>query len=389
MNLDPSQIAAVDRACVANTIITGGAGYGKTTIIRNILNRTPGAQLLAPTGKAARRMSDLTGYPASTIHSALQWNGAQFMRSPKKPLEAPTIIIDEASMVESWLLFHLLQRTIAHIILVGDDAQLPPVGPGQPFHDLIQIRPDIVARLDKCHRAHAAIHIASAAIRAGTLPPPELRSDSEFWKIAEAGTPAHAMRTIGRWLGAGKFDPAQDVFLAPSYGADAEDVAKIHSINQMVKKYFLGDTGNDFDVNDRVMICKNFGPEDLWNGDTGQIVAINKYPEIILDRERTEVQHCPTRKLSAAQTRELTLAYCLSVHKSQGSQYRRVFFVCLPHSRYMLDRKLVYTAITRAQSACIVLGHTPTFAAAIKRVKERPTCLRELDGRFQGDLLPG
>ena len=386
MNLDPSQIAAVDRACVANTIITGGAGYGKTTIIRNILNRTPGALLLAPTGKAARRMSDLTGYPAATIHRALGWNGKGFMG---KKLESPTIIIDEASMVESWLLFHLLQRTRAHIILVGDDAQLPPVGPGQPFHDLIHIRPNIVARLDKCHRAHAAIHIASAAIRAGKLPPPELRSDAEFWKIAEAGTPAHAMRLIARWLAAGNFDPAHDVFLAPSYGADADDVAKIHSINHMVKKYFLGDTGNDFDVKDRVMITKNFGPEDLWNGDTGQIVSINKYPTIVLDRERTEGQHCPTRKLSAAQTRELTLAYCLSVHKSQGSQYRRVFFVCLPHSRYMLDRKLVYTAITRAQSACIVLGHTPTFAAAITRVKKRPTCLRELDGRLQGDLLQG
>jgi len=388
MNLDPSQIAAVDRACRENTIITGGAGYGKTTIIRNILERVPSALLMAPTGKAARRMSDATGYPAATIHSALKWNGKAFMRTERNKLAAPTIIIDEASMVESWLFFHLLKRTLAHIILVGDNAQLPPVGPGQPFHDLIKIRPKIVARLDFCHRAQAAIHIASAAIRAGNLPPPELQSDSEFWKIAEAGTPEKAMRLIGRWLAQGKFDPAQDVFLAPSYGADASDTAKIHSINRMIKKYFLGDTGNDFDVHDRVMICKNFGPDDLWNGDSGTIVSINKYPEIVLDRERIEGHCSPTRKLSAPQTRELTLAYCLSVHKSQGSQYRRVFFVCLPHSRYMLDRKLVYTAITRAQSACIVLGHTPTFAAAIKRVKDRPTCLRELDG-LSGDVLPG
>jgi len=297
------------------------------------------------------------------------------------PFDEGVIVVDEASMMDSWLAAALIRFVRGSIVLVGDESQLPPVSPGSPFHDLVEIRPKLVVRLSICHRASAAVHIASNMIRAGKVPPALLRSDGEVWHVKETGSPAATMNAISRYVESGQYDPEQDVFIAPSYGQDDDNGHGIHAINNRIKAHIIGDTGNKWDVGDRIMITKNFPQEDLWNGDAGKITHIAKQITICLDRERGACHADDlTRTLTDAQCRNMVLAYCISVHKSQGSQYRRVFFVCLHNQFRMLDRALVYTAITRAREGCCVIGNINAFAKSINITRARETCLRLFDG---------
>ena len=376
---DSDQSAAITAALQGkDRVITGGAGSGKTTIIKEIATAFNGdVSILAPTGKAAARLKEVTGFPAYTIHRELMYDGDRFQR--RAPLGRT--IIDEASMVDSALMAAVLSFSPKQLILVGDAAQLPPVGRGQPFHDLIRLRPDMVSTLRTCHRASGAVHIAAQEIRKGQCSSATMDSGGETWTICQTGEPRKTVATLVTWAQAGRFDPAQDVMLAPVYGSvdeEAEQDGGIRAINKALKAV-LNPSESQFSVGDRVLIVKNFSPDDLWNGDCGVISDINTadLPEVRLDRAPDD-----PRQLTKEHLRELRHAYCLSVHKSQGSQYRRVFFVCFRRNLRMLSRELIYTAITRARTNVVVCGEAEAFYRGIRQTMHRNTVLQVLaEGR--------
>lgn len=363
-------------------LITGGPGTGKTTLIKQIAEGLNGkCDILAPTGKAAARLKEVTGFPAYTIHRELQYDGERFLRKSRLGV----VIIDEASMIESSLMATVLEYSPTQLILVGDSAQLPPVGRGQPFHDLIRLRPDIVSTLNTCHRASGAVHIAAQEIRKGRNPNPSLNSGGETWTVMQTGEPKRTTSILVEWAKDGRFDPTQDIILAPVYGAIEDDSlfdGGILSINREIKAA-LNPSDAQFAVGDRVLIVKNYANDDLWNGDIGTISDINTadLPEVRLDRDADN-----PRQLKKEHMRDLRHAYCLSVHKSQGSQFRRVFFVCFRRNTQMLNRELIYTAITRARVNVVVCGEVDAFARGIKQTMSRKTVMQVLANREDGVL---
>jgi exodeoxyribonuclease V alpha subunit len=376
MQLDQSQLAAVEFALQGrDCVVNGSAGTGKTSIIKHIADKLKRAELMCPTGKAAARLKQATGHDACTIHRNLMWDSVRFHR--QSPFKCP-VIIDESSMIDAWLMAKILEFNPEPLILVGDAAQLPPVGKGQPFHDLINLRPDRVATLTTCYRAQGAVHKAASAIRAGQIPMQADKSGGESWRMVETGGPGRTFAQLAEWIKAGYFDPMQDIILAPMYGSGETEDGGIRAANAMVKE-ILNPSVEPFAVKDRVIINKNFGTDDLWNGDLGTIVEIDTQglPFIDLDRG-TETRH-----LTKAQRAEMTLAYCLSVHKAQGSQMRRVFFVCFRRHWHMLSRSLIYTAITRAKEGVCVMGNLSAFYHGIQNVETKCTVLQILgkDGK--------
>jgi len=371
MNLDAIQLLAIESALKGrDAIINGGAGTGKTTIIKNIMNSMNGALLMALPGKAAARLKEATGYEARTIHSHLRWDGARCNRTCD--FGCP-VIIDEASMIDSWLMATLIKYKPSPLILVGDEAQLTSVGKGQPFHDLIKLRPDMVTTLTTCYRAQGAVHKAATAIRNGEAPLVSDKSGGESWLMKNTGDPHNTFSVLQKWIIGGHLDPNQDIILAPKYGTGEASDGGIKAINNMAKE-ILNPSEDEFSAGDRVIINKNFSADDLWNGDIGTITDIDTagMPYIDLDRSNE------IKLLKKNQLKEMSLAYCLSVHKSQGSQMRRVFFVCFDRHSRMLSRSLIYTAITRAQEGVCVMGNMRAFYAGINNVKSKRTVLQEL-----------
>jgi len=395
--LDASQDKAVSLAVHGRfRIITGGAGTGKTTIIKAVADSLGRKVcLMAPTGKAAARLREATGYDAGTIHRELLYDGVAFRR--RDPLSVP-VIVDEGSMIEAALLAKVLEYNPPKLILVGDAAQLPPVGKGQPFHDLVKFRPDIVSELSTCHRAKGAVHVAAQAIRDGRIPEAVMQSGGETWKMYDTGGPERTVAKLAEWIGKGLYDPQQDIILAPRYG-ESEFVQAdliqsgtvadggIHSLNRMAKGLLNPSAESEkYRPGDRVIINKNFGKDDIWNGDLGTVSDIDAkgMPWVVLDRERVPDEDLVDQKprlLTKEHVREMAHAYALSVHKSQGSQFRRVFFVCFRKHANMLSRALIYTAITRAREGAIVMGELAAFYRGINQVQGRVTVLQHLAGR--------
>ena len=386
MNFDKSQTEAIERAVSGESIIiTGGAGTGKTTIIGEIARRLNGnVSIMSPTGKASARLKEATGYYACTVHRALGWNGETFMNAEKLNR---TVIVDESSMLDSWLLSKLVEKKPYQLILVGDSGQLPPVGRGQPFHDLVTLKPDITCTLTTCWRNKSAVHKASNMIRAGKQPEKSEASGGETWRTIQTGSPKNTENTIINWIKAGQFDPTQDIILSARYGSDETDQGNIISLNKKILDIINPhENGEDWGVGDRVICNKNFSKLDLWNGDIGTIIDIdidgNLWLE--LDRAREDSQQVLCK---AEQKRQLKHAYCLSVHKSQGSQFRRVFVISLNKNARMLDRPLLYTAVTRAKKGCVVCGQLESFYQGIQKTKQRTTLLQTLITK-QKEVIP-
>ena len=381
MEFDASQKAAIDLALTGrDCLISGGAGTGKTTIIQEIARAkeaTGGSVICAPTGKAAARLKEATGYFAQTIHRLLGWTGEDFIGKPE-PIHSP-VIIDEASMVDSWLLAKVLEANPPQVVLVGDSAQLPPVGKGQPFHDLLRLRPQRAANLTTCYRSQAAVHHAAQKIRNGEAPEIHAEGGGETWHMEEH-IDANAITTrVVELIRSGWLNPKTDIVLSPKHGAGEENDGGILAINKAIMgECNPHDDGESWKEGDRVIMTKNFGPDDLWNGDLGTISDIgwDGLPWVTLDRQREK----GPAKLKKDQIRELKHAWCLSVHKSQGSQFRRVVVVCLKEHRFMLTRSLIYTAVTRTREQCYVLGHLGAFYNGINRVDERRTVLQAVGG---------
>lgn len=374
VTLDSKQLEAVEHAAAGeDVIISGGAGTGKTTVIEAISGRYGNKVcIMAPTGRAAAQIRDRTGLQAYTIHRTFLYDGTDFNLTSKIAIPA---IIDESSMIDSWLMERVIHYCNGPIILVGDSAQLPPVGPGEPFHDLIRFRPDIVYELQKCYRASGAIHIAAQSIRAGKRPEKKHVSGGEVWQMIQTGNANRTIKRIVEWVKDGKYDPVQDMILAPVYG-DGEDDGGIDAINNAVKAILNPSEGGKIAVGDRVLCNKNFAKDDLWNGDVGTVTAIDTEKEMFvkLDRDAEE------RQCDAEKCRNIKLAYCMSVHKAQGSQARRVFFVCLNRHARMLSRSLIYTGCTRAREACVVCGELAAFYRGLGQLMHKQTVLKHLFG---------
>ena len=391
--LDETQVEAIEFAVGRSfAIITGGAGTGKTTIIKEIATRFKAkkkrVEVCAPTGKAAARLKEATGFDAYTIHKMLGYRGDIFAR---ETLQGTTVIVDEASMVSSDLMAQIMKRDPACIILVGDEAQLLPVGSGQPFHDLIKHLPDSKINLTKCFRNTEAVFKAATAIREGVMPEMIDESESERWEIFKTGTPEETQRQLLGYIKNGSIDFDQDIILCPKNGKTEDDCCTVKGLNKAIVDIVnpRDDDETKFMINDRVINTKNHSDKDVWNGTTGAIHAIDSSGDIwvkldvpIVDQEETTDLNAPIYKdkvlFGKDMRKTLQLAYALTCHKAQGSQYRKVVVCVLERDSFSLTRSWIYTAVTRTKKHCIVAGQIRALANGIKKVTEKRTVLQEL-----------
>ncbi len=391
MQLDDTQLKAVAHAVNCHfSVITGGAGTGKSTIIKEIHERLlfqgHSVSMCAFAGKAAARLKQATGSDTMTIHRMLGYNGTKFNC---ESLKSECVIVDEASMVDSELMAAIISRNPHKLILVGDAAQLPPVGKGQPFHDIINLRPDVVVELKTCYRNSAAVFDAANAIRNGKQVLHYEQSDTETWSVSETGNAEKTHAMILEMVKVGFFDFEQDIILCPKNGS-IDMPASVKSLNAEIAQIVLPRAeGVRFVVGDRIMNTKNLGPKDIWNGTTGKVHAIEETGAvwIWLDQEIKDIAkstydnfaYKSTVRLSKAEAINLELAYAVTVHKSQGSQYRKVLFVCLTRDAHnLLSRSLIYTAVTRTRKECVVVGETYAFERGCQTLKTKQTIIQQL-----------
>ena len=393
-SLAPLQEEAVKLALREKVIvITGGPGTGKTTLIRAILAiyERIGARvsLAAPTGRAAKRLAESTGHPAATIHRLLEFSPqiGGFQRNEYKPLPADLVIVDEISMMDIVIANHLLKAVPSQtvLVLVGDADQLPSVGPGKVLGDIIESGRFPVIRLTEIFRQARQSRIITNAhlIRQGAFP--DLQADSgqnhDFYFINRED-PQEALNTIvqlcteriPRRFG---LDPMEDVqVLSPMHrgevGTENLNFALQNALNP--RGITLESAGRTFRVNDKVMQIRNNYDKDVFNGDIGRIRRIDHEDgEIRVEFDGRSV------KYDFSELEELVHAYAISIHKSQGSEYPAVVFPLLTQHFMMLQRNLLYTAVTRARKLVVIVGSKKALAIAVKnnRIQSRFTLLKE------------
>ncbi len=379
IDLSPQQRDAVRTALTGPVmLLTGGPGTGKTTSLRALvlLLRARGYRplLAAPTGRAARRLSEATGIEARTIHRLLEYSpDGSFRRNAEYPLDCDLLVIDEASMLDVVLANQLLRATppSAHLVIVGDADQLPSVGPGRVLGDLIES--GIVPRvhLDAIFRQAAGSGIAANARRINEGVLPVWGGHDDFYFFA-ADTPERCaeltvelvIERIPRRFG---FDPRRDIQVLSPTHRGAAGVAALNAALQValnpprpgVAEYRSGATV--FRVGDRVIQQRNDYDRDVYNGDTGEVIAIDSEKQMIMVR----FEDGRTIRYSGFDLEDLTLAYALSVHKSQGSEYPVVVIPLLLHHQPLLQRNLLYTAVTRARRLVVIVGDRRAVAAAV------------------------
>lgn len=385
------------KACLHHgvLVLTGGPGTGKTTVIKGILSilKAQGLKirLAAPTGRAAKRLSETTGQKALTIHRLLEANNlAQddnlqlgFSKDIDDQLDADVIILDEVSMVDIVLMHHFLNAVPdgCRIILVGDTDQLPAVGPGSVLKDIIRSQKIPAIRLDEIFRqAQTSMIIQNAhIINAGRLP--DLRkqySDFVFYELNDDTSITQKILDLcTKDLPHEGFDVLKDVqILSPMHrflcGVENLNLMLQERLNPKKNQDELKYSSQTFRVGDKVMHIRNNYQKNVFNGDIGFIQDINNekltvdYFDHIVTYEKNELN-------------ELTLAYASSVHKSQGSEYK-VVIIPLSTSHYiMLQRNLLYTAITRAKQKVIIIGSKKALMTAVQsnRTQKRYTLLAE------------
>jgi exodeoxyribonuclease V alpha subunit len=379
-DLTDEQWAAVRGAFASRiSVLTGGPGVGKTVCTRAIVAEARAADakivLCAPTGRAARRLEEATGHEAQTIHRLLEWMpGREPAYRPGHPLPADLVIVDESSMlnlrVVEVLLGGLAEST--HIVLVGDADQLPPIGAGKPFEDLIASEAAPVVRLNQIFRQAARSMITTAAHEINQGRPPHLEptenQDHDFFFI-DRPSPERALETVIEVVAerAPKrfdVDPIREVqVLAPMY----KGVVGINALNERLQARLNPDgkpaLNDRFRIGDRLIQTRNSHELGLMNGSIVFLRADKPGEEaIVVDTDEGNSLVIPY-----GETATLQLAYAISVHKAQGCEVPVVVGVChRTHSR-MLTRPLLYTAITRARNSCVLVGDRAALTAAVER----------------------
>ncbi len=392
INLSEEQRRAVLDACASKVfIITGGPGTGKTTIMRMAVGALDKlghkVKLAAPTGRAAKRLSEASGFPASTLHRLLQYSpDGTFALGEDNKLKADALVVDEASMLDARLFLHVLRALplTGRLLLVGDVNQLPSVGPGNVLADLLdsQVLPSAVLTRIYRQARESMIVVNSHRINAGLLPDasPKPPPEADFYWV-EQDDPVKvremivelACERIPRTYG---LDPMRDVqVLSPMHKGEAGTMA----LNDALRGR-LNPKGKEivrgrwiFREGDRILQTRNNYDKDVFNGDLGWIVDVDpEMGEILAEFDGRTLTYDRT------ELDELSPAYAVSVHKSQGSEYPAVIFPVLTQHFVMLRRNLIYTALTRAKRLAILIGGKKAMHIGLKNIgsEKRYTHLR-------------
>ena len=388
LNYDPAQMDAI--RCAAGSkilILTGGPGTGKTTTTLGILTafRQAGAKILlaAPTGRAAKRLSETTGMEARTIHRLREFKPPEgCQKNEENPLEGDVLILDECSMIDIMLMYSLLKAVpdSMTLIFVGDVDQLPSVGAGNVLRDLIDAGVFPVVRLTKIFRQAAASRIITNAhrINRGRMPDLSNGKQSDFFFL-EDEDPETAAQEIVRLVKERlpRAYGTRDIQVLTPMQRGAVGAA---NLNQVLQAALNADAaglrrgGTDYRLHDKVMQIRNNYDKEVFNGDIGTVCRVNTE-----DRELTVSFDGREVLYDVTELDELVLAYAATVHKSQGSEYPIVVMPVLMTHYVMLQRNLVYTGVTRAKKLMVMIGSTKALALAVRNVTvtRRNTMLKE------------
>jgi exodeoxyribonuclease V alpha subunit len=386
LQLSQSQKKAVEKALSSKVlIITGGPGVGKTTLVNSILKileaKKLNIALAAPTGRAAKRLSESTGLEAKTLHRLLETNPAQggFLKNEQSPLSCDLLVIDEMSMVDVPLMHALLKALPpkAALLLVGDVDQLPSVGPGQVLTDLIASRTIPVIELTEVFRqaAESKIITTAHAINRGMMPDLAISDKNSDFYFVDAQDPEIALIKILKLVSERipqKFDfsPLSDIqILCPM----SRGIIGTRNLNIELQKtlnppheHSIQRFGWHYSAGDKVMQIENNYDKEVYNGDIGIIQKINaEESEVTIRFDTKDVLY------DFGELDEIVLAYATTIHKSQGSEYPAVIIPLMMQHYTMLQRNLVYTAITRGKKLVILIGQKKALAIAIKQKKDQ------------------
>jgi exodeoxyribonuclease V alpha subunit len=405
----PSQKEAIETALMSPMLLlTGGPGTGKTTVINGIVELFADLHgcsldpkdykdepfpvlLTAPTGRAAKRMTESTGLPAMTIHRLLGWNGQEgFQSDEDRAIEGKLLIVDEVSMVDTWLAHQLLKALPddIQVIFVGDEDQLPSVGPGQVLKDLLRSKIVPTVRLTDIYRQEEGSSIIELAhhMKKGQVPSDltKQQKDRSFFPC-RTDQIAEVVRKVVENAKKKGYTPKDIQVLAPMYRGPAG----IDNLNKLLQEIFNSNDGTrkeisygdvHYRIGDKVLQLVNQPENNVFNGDIGEIVSIfyakentEKQDMVIVSYEGNEVTY--TRQ----DLTQITLAYCCSIHKSQGSEFPIVILPVVKSYFRMLRRNLLYTAITRSKQFLILCGEFDAFKLGVQREDDflRKTTLSE------------
>ena len=387
---DEVQVEAIRQAIASKVmVLTGGPGTGKTTTTKAIITalQSAGMRILlaAPTGRAAKRMSEATGMEAKTIHRLLEYNPQDgYKRNDENPLEGDALIVDECSMIDIILMNNLTKAlpTTMRLVLVGDIDQLPSVGAGNVLRDIIDSGVIPVVRLTRIFRQaqSSRIVMSAHAINRGCFPDISNGQHTDFFFMKQE-EPEKVAETIvslvrDRLPKAYRQPTANIQVLTPMQrgmvGAANLNMALQQALNHNTAALVRG--GYTYKEGDRVMQLRNNYDKDVYNGDLGYVHSMDMEERTLtVDFDGQLVEY------EVSELDELTLAYATTIHKSQGSEYPIVVMPVLMTHYVMLQRNLIYTGITRAKKICVLVGQTKALAYAIHNMKvlKRNTRLKE------------
>ncbi|MBU4233019.1 MAG: ATP-dependent RecD-like DNA helicase [Proteobacteria bacterium] len=401
LTLAPEQAKAVAAALTDKVlVITGGPGTGKTTIVSCILDLYQGlgarVLLMAPTGRAAKRLSETTGMTATTIHRALEFSPQTggFRRGPAEPLKAEVVVVDETSMVDTYLMYHLLRAVpvAARLILVGDAHQLPAVGPGNILKDLIDSGVVKVARLTQIYRQakESLIVVNAHRINQGEYPVLPQKFGKDDFVFLELDDPealkARLLDLVAEELPRRYgLDPLRDLqVITPMHRGPVGIQTLNHELQQRLNpesdRWSWG--GRVYRRHDKVMQLRNNYYKEVFNGDIGQVCGfLGATGQLQVDFDGRVITYDPGER------EDLTLAYAVTVHKAQGSEFPAVALVLTTHHYMMLQRNLLYTALTRGRRLVVILGSKRALGMAIRN--DRPVRrYTHLAARLRETLAP-
>jgi exodeoxyribonuclease V alpha subunit len=371
--------------CLQNkiSIVTGGPGTGKTTLIKKLIETLDdnhvSYKLAAPTGRAAKRMSESTGKTACTIHRLLEFDVSNFgfTKNENNALKLHFLIIDEASMLDIFLMYSILRAVPhhAHVVFIGDVDQLPSVGPGNVLHDMLESGKVAHIRLTQIFRQaqNSMIIVNAHRINQGEFPIAPIDGAKKDFIFIKENEPTNITKHLEKIYkgGLAKFGiyPNNATTLVPMnrglVGTQKLNYDIQHMLNNIETDQQISHGGNNFKIKDRVMQIRNNYDKNVFNGDTGVIEAIDK-----ADRTMYVNFLGTTVEYDFSELDELVLAYAISIHKSQGSEFDAAIIPIFMQHFMLLRRNLIYTAITRAKKLCIFIGQPKAIGMAINNTKD-------------------